>query len=669
MARLDGEQDSNARANAGCGETFAQVIARRISRRAVLKAGAGVSTLMLASPVIGYAKASAQATPVSGTPGAGSSLTFQPIAPSTEDRIIVAQGYTATPFLRWGDPITPDAPEFDPEHQTAAAQAKQVGYNHDFTGFLPLPAGSDSSDHGLLWINHESTDPEMMFPGYLIPNPAAATPVPEGEEVPEFVPNPTKEMVDVQLEAHGATIVEIRRTDAGQWELVRDSPYNRRITATTLMELTGPAAGHDLLKTSADPAGTEVVGMLNECSAGITPWGTVLTTEENFHQYFANRGQLAEDDPVRHLLDRVNVPAAASERLWEQFYDRFDVTKEPHESLRFGWLVEVDPYDAAAIPRKRTALGRAKHENTSSVVTPSGQVAVYTGDDERFEYVYKFVTANTFNPNDRAANMDLLDEGTLYVARFNDDGTGDWLPLVHGEGPLTEANGFASQAEVLINARGAGDAVGATMMDRPEDIETSPLTGKVYMVMTNNTRRGTPEGKEGPNAANPRPENKYGHVIEVTEDGNDHAATSFRWEIFILAGPPEDPSTDFGGFPKERVSAISSPDNAAIDKFGNLWLATDGMPDTLELNDGLFAVPVEGSERGYLRQFLSAVSGAEVSGPYFTPDNTTLFVSIMHPGGGGTYEEPLSRWPDGEGPPRPALVVVQAENGGPVGSA
>jgi len=376
---------------------------------------------------------------------------------------------------------------------------------------------------------------------------------------------------------------------------------------------------------------------------------------------------LAEGDPVLALHGRVGMPEGASDRQWERFVDRFDVGKEPNEAFRFGWAVEVDPYDPASTPKKRTSLGRFKHEAVNLVVGPDNRVTVYSGDDERFEYVFKFVTAGAFDAANRDANLDLLDEGTLYVAKFNDDGTGEWLPLTYGEGALTEENGFRSQADVLINARGAGDALGATKMDRPEDIEHNPVNGRIYMVMTNNTDRGTPDGAEGPTAANPRPENQHGHIIEVTEDGNDPAATGFAWDIFMLCGDAADPTTYFAGFPKEQVSSISSPDNITFDLDGNLWISTDGQPRTLEVNDGLFAVPVAGPERGYLRQFFSAVPGAEVSGPIFTPDNTSLFVAVQHPGEGGTYEEPLSSWPETSGPPRPALVAIRKDAGGRIG--
>jgi len=657
---------------AGVGETFAAIMARRLGRRALLQSGAVVSGMVLAGPVSGRL-VDAQSTPVAEYPVASPTgetavapLMFEPITASLGE-MMVAPGYVAVPFLSWGDPLMSGAAPFDPASLTAEDQAMRIGYNHDFVGFLPLPMGESNSDHGLLVINHEYTNPELMFPTYMVPNPAFATPIAEGEEVPEYLPEPTADNVAVELEAHGIAVVEVMRGDDGTWGIVLDSPYNRRVTMTTEALITGPAAGNDYLKTSADGTGTSVIGTLNNCSGGLTPWGTFVSCEENFHQYFGNRALLDEDDPLLAMHGRVGIPEESSERQWERFLDRFDVTKEPNEAFRFGWAVEIDPYDATSTPKKRTALGRFKHEAVNLVVTPEGKVVLYSGDDERFEYVFKFVSANAYDANDRAANMDLLDEGTLYTAVFKEDGTGEWLPLIYGEGPLTEENGFTSQGDVLVNARGAGDLLGATKMDRPEDIEHNPVNGKVYMVMTNNTERGTPDGDEGPTASNPRPENSHGHIIEVTEDG-EADATTFTWDIFLLCGDPADEATYFAGFPKDQVSPISSPDNITFDMNGNLWISTDGQPRTLEVNDGLYAVPVDGPERGYLRQFFSAVPGSEVSGPIFTPDNTSLFLAIQHPGEGGVFQAPITSWPGTEGTPRPSLVVIQAEDGRAIGS-
>jgi secreted PhoX family phosphatase len=673
---------SKVYSGAGRGETFEQVLARRLSRRGLVKSAAAVAAVAVTGPrlvPVGVAAqtaspgaspaASPAASPV-GTPAATTvgALGFEPITLTTGETPVVATGHRVRAFLRWGDPLVAGLPEFDPTNQSAAEQAQRFGYNCDWIAFMPLPPGSDSTDHGLLVVNHEYTNPELMFPGYQTANPDYQPPAADDAppDVPEFLTNPTQEIVDVELEAHGLSVVEVRRNDAGEWETVLDSRYNRRITGTTPMEITGPAAGADLMRTSEDDSGARVVGTLNNCAGGVTPWGTIVSGEENFQQYFANLAQLGEDHPAYASHARFGIPEESSERRWEEFYGRFDLTQEPNEPFRFGWGVEFDPYDPTSTPKKRTTMGRNKHEGHTSAVAPDGRVAIYTGDDERFEYAYKFVTANPYDPDDRAANTDLLDEGVLYVAKFNDDGSGDWLPLVHGEGGLTEANGFASQADVLVNTRFAADALGATKMDRPEDFETNPVTGKVYLVCTNNNQRTLEQTDE----ANPRTENVHGHIIEITEDANDHAGTTFTWQMFLLAGDPAQGSTWFAGFDTEAVSPISSPDNIAFDVDGNLWISTDGLANNLEGNDGLFVAPTEGENRGQVQQFFSAVVGAEVSGPVFNPDNSALFASVQHPAEGSSYQEPATRWPDGGGmPPRPSVVLIQTDDGvGRVGS-
>lgn len=648
----------------GKGETFSEIMQRRLSRRAFIK-GSAASSLVVAVAACGpaaepTAEPTAAETEAAATPSAEptaataeSKLPFTAIDPRpiTEDQTAVPAGYVVTPLLRWGDPITSDAPEFDWENQTPEAQAKQFGYNCDFVGFMPLPLGSSSSDSGLLVVNLEYTNPEIMFPGYLDP---------ENTEAPVKT---SQQIVDTELEAHGVAVVEISRSADGVWNYDRGSSYNRRLTGTTPMTISGPAADHEWLKTSADPSGKDIRGTLNNCAAGKTPWGTVVTAEENFHQYFGNMGQLPDDDPRKEVHSRYGVPEEASQRLWENFHSRFDVSQEPNEPFRFGWPVELDPYNPDMKPIKRTWLGRFRHEAQTFVLSPSGKAVAYTGDDARFEYFYKFISSGNFDPQNREANMSLLDDGMLYVAKLNEDGTGEWLPLEFGTGPLTEENGFTSQGDVLVKTRLAGDLLGATRMDRPEDIETNPVNNKVYIALTNNTKR-----EEGDtDSANPRAENRYGHILELTEDGDDHSATTFSWEIFMLCGDPEDPSTYFAGFPKEQVSPISNPDNLAFDMFGNLWIATDGQPRTIEANDGLFGVPVEGPERGYCKQFFSGVAGGEVCGPEFTPDNTTIFLAIQHPGEGGIFAEQISTWPDGKVGPRPSVVAVQAESGAVIG--
>lgn len=619
------------RSENGIGDHFDDVIARRLSRRDFLKHVTIASSVMIAASTIGLEEAEAATKPPS----------FAKIAPTDPiyDDVKVADGYFARTLIRWGEPVSNNAPDFNVWEQSPAAQANQFGYNCDFVGFFSLPNTSNASNRGLLAVNHEYTNEELMFPNY---NPKT----------------PSAHQVNIAIQAHGMSVVEIARGKDG-WSYVRSSPYNRRITGDTPMMVSGPAAGHEWMKTSQDPQGNSIRGTLNNCAGGKTPWGTVVTAEENFHQYFAHLKYLDPNDPRTAIHKRYGLPNEASERGWELYHSRFDVSREPNEPFRFGWCVEVDPYEPQSQPVKRTALGRFRHEAATFVVAPSGQVVAYSGDDAQFEYVYKFVTKGTYNKSNRMANMGLLDQGILYVAKFNDDGSGEWLPLVFGQGPLTAEKGFSSQADVLLKTRLAADALGATKMDRPEDIETNPVNNKVYIVLTNNTRRGI-NNDPGTDAANPRVNNASGHIIELTEDKNNHAATRFTWGIFLLAGRADDPSTYFAGYDKSQVSSIGAPDNIAFDREGTMWVATDGAPRAVKINDGLYAVPVEGGQRGKLQMFFSSVVGSEVCGPEFTPDNRTLFLAIQHPGEGGTFEKPISSWPDRQGLPRPSVITIQS---------
>jgi secreted PhoX family phosphatase len=454
--------------------------------------------------------------------------------------------------------------------------------------------------------------------------------------------------------------------------VVEPSRYARRITAETDMEMTGPAAGHPRLRTSYDPTGRRVRGMLNNCAGGRTPWGTWLTCEENFNGYFA--GMLADDHPEYRNYRRLGLPAQWYN--WSDFHDRFDVAKEPNEANRFGWVVEIDPFDPTSVPKKRTAMGRFKHEGAAGITARDGRYVVYSGDDERFDYVYRFVTEGRIS-GDRARDMNLLDAGTLSVARYNADGTGDWLPLVFGVGPLTPANGFHSQADVLIETRRAADLLGATRMDRPEDVEANPATDRVYVMLTGNDRRKADEV----DAANPRPDNRFGHVIEMLPEGRDHTADRFTWDILLKCGDPAlaEVGATFS-VATSRDGWFAAPDNCAIDAEGRLWISTDGnTPGRTGRNDGLWAVDTEGPARSTSRLFFKCPYGAELCGPEFTPDGQTLFLAVQHPGEGSAglpqgqvslYETPSTRWPDfrPDMPPRPAVVVVTRVGGGRIGS-
>lgn len=630
------EPDDIVRSQDGGGKTFADILTGRLSRRGLLKAGflAGLA----ASPL---------ARALSREEAFDDGLGFAPIAPTTMDRIQVAEGYRAQVVVRWGDPIKPEAPDFDPEKQSPEAQRQQFGYNNDFIGFLPLPFGSQNSSHGLLAVNHEYTNAELMFP----------------------VAKPT-EMSEAQtrtcMEAEGFAVVEIKLDDRGEWQVVRDSRYNTRFSATSTFEVTGPALGHDRMKTKRDPAGHTSVGTFANCAAGKTPWGTVLSAEENFQDYYANSAAVTDARETRSH-ERYGIPKEASEYGWERFWPDLDLKNEPHGPYQHGWVVEFDPYDPDWTPKKRTSLGRFRHEAATTYVAKNNRVVMYSGDDARFEYVYKFVCDRPFQPNNREANRDLVDEGTLYVAVFNEDGTGEWRPLKHGHGPLTAENGFKDQGEVMIDVRIAADLLGATKMDRPEDIEVNPVNKKVYVVCTNNTDRGK-DGKATPDKMNPRSENKHGHIIEITEAGDDHTATTFAWEMFMVCGDPADEATYFAGFDRTKVSPISCPDNVAFDAKGNLWIATDGMSKTLKVNDAFYAVPVQGPNRGRLQMFMSSVPAAEVCGPEFTPDGTTVFLAIQHPAEGSKFGEFTTIWPDGSGLPRPSVIAIRAEDGRVIGA-
>lgn len=631
--------------------TMGEIIGTRFSRRGFLQGSLAVSAIAATvSPLALFAASEAQAQE-------GSAFTFEEVTAGVDQTHHVAAGYDANVLLRWGDAVLPGAPAFDPAAQTAEAQRQQFGYNNDYVGYIPL---GGSSEHGLLVVNHEYTNPHLMFPGIVT--------IVEGEITQAPL---TKVQVDIEIAAHGGSIVEIRKVD-GQWQAVADSTYNRRITADTEMLLTGPAAGHARLQTSADATGSRVFGTINNCAGGVTPWGTFIMAEENVHGYFG--GELAADHREAANYERMGIPEGTYE--WLNFYDRFDVSKEPNEPNRFGWIVEVDAMDPASTPIKRTALGRFKHEGAESIVNADGRVVFYMGDDERFDYVYKFVTEGTFNNSDRAANMNLLDEGTLYVARFDADGTFVWLPVVFGEGPLTAENGFESQADVLIETRRAADLLGATPMDRPEDIEPNRTNGKVYLMLTNNTRREA----EQVDAANPRAANAFGHIIEMAEAEGDFAALGGTWEVLVQCGDPAiaEVGATFSSATTQN-GWFGMPDNCAFDAQGRLWVSTDGNnPTQTGRTDGLWALDTEGAARATSKLFFRVPVGAEMCGPLFTPNDETLFLAIQHPADGGEdwdghgrpsyYEDLSTRWPDFDDamPTRPSVVVITKQGGGKI---
>jgi len=627
--------------------TIGDVIARRFDRRDLLKGALGVAAIGATAAPLALAARPARAD-------VPSRFRFEEITAGSDADHHVAPGYDADILIRWGDPVLPKSPSFDPAAQTAAAQRLQFGYNNDYLGYFPMPGAANPSHHGLLVVNHEYTSEELMFPGL-------------GRQDVRSVAfaHMTPDLVAIEMAAHGGSVIEVRRDD-GKWRVASNSRYARRIDATTPMRIAGPAAGHARLQTKADPSGRRVHGMINNCAGGMTPWGTWLTCEENFHGYFS--GKLSEDHPEARNYKRYGVPGNAY--AWGKFHERFDVAKEPQEANRFGWVVEIDPFDPASTPVKRTALGRLKHEGAAGALAKDGRYVVYMGDDERYDYVYRFVTSAAVDRANPAANRDILDSGVLSVARYNADGTLDWLPLVQGQGPLTPQNGFSSQADVLIETRRAADLVGATKMDRPEDVEASPATHKVYVTLTNNSRR-KPEEVD---AANPRGPNLFGHIIEMIPPDGDHAAPRFTWDILVKCGDPS-VATVGAQFSAATTSNgwFGMPDNVAFDSQGRLWVATDGNSAARTgRTDGIWGVETDGPLRGTSKCFYRVPIGAEMCGPIFTPDDETLFVAVQHPGEAGeaTFDNPSTRWPDFDQamPPRPSVVAITRRGGGKIAS-
>lgn len=622
--------------------SFAQVLEARLTRRQLIHGAAALAVAALV-PVGGCA---------TGGRGTGA-LGFGGISVSTDDTVRVPPGYTSAVLYSWGDPVGhgTGSPAFKPDaSNTAEEQALQAGMHHDGIHYFPLPYGSRTSEHGLLAMNHEYTDDGLLHVGGF--------------------DNWSAEKVRKSQNAHGASVIEVALKD-GRWSVVRPSRYARRVTARTPIRISGPAAGNAAMRTAADPSGREALGTINNCAHGYTPWGTYLTCEENWDMYFASSGPLTVDHR------RNGITQKGRGYRWHEFDDRFDAGKHPNEPNRFGWVVEFDPYDPASVPVKRTALGRFSHEGAWPSVASDGRLVIYLGDDRAFEYIYKFVSRDPVNAADRAANRDLLDHGTLYAAKFHDDGGGEWIPLVHGRGKLNADNGFTDQADVLIKTRLAADTLGATKMDRPEWIAVNPRTKEVYCTLTNNVNRGSP-ATPGLDAANPRPNNVFGHIIRWREAGSDSASLRFRWDIFTYAGDSQHPEEAKRG--NIKGDAFGSPDGLWFDDSGRLWIQTDVSTSALNKghyerlgNNMMLAADIS---TGEIRRFLTGPRGCEITGIVTTPDGRTMFINIQHPGETSSERndpqrpQAVSTWPDGPsgGRPRSATVVIRKNDGGPIGS-
>ncbi|MCB2099354.1 MAG: PhoX family phosphatase [Rhodobacterales bacterium] len=603
---------------------FDRVVDAAVSRRGLLGGALAFGSMaMLAGPLAATARA------------ASDRFAFTQIAANGLDDITVPQGYTAQVMVRWGDPLWSDVPAFDgPTRGTAATQARAFGDNTDgmevyaFDGRTLLAVNNEYTNRKILWGNR-----------------------PEGKAASD-------DDIAKGMMAHGVTVMEITSKN-GAWSVVQDSPYNRRITPDTEMMLTGPAAGHDLVKTAADPSGTKSLGTFNNCGAGRTPWGTYLTCEENFNGYFSAAQEGFAPSPE---LKRYGISAKDWGYGWAKIDERFDVSKHPNEPNRAGYVVEIDPRDPKSMPKKRTALGRFKHENVACVVAGDGRVVVYMGDDERGEFIYRFVSKDVYAPG--LPTDSLLEDGTLYVAKFNEDGSGMWIPLT------PETTKMGSQAEVCVYSRQAGSAVGATTMDRPEWITTNPNAAEVYCSLTNNKNRGIKPnagGDETPvGGPNPRKDNRYGQIVRWRPAGGDHAADAFAWDLFVLAGNPTVHGDDRAGSKNvNKDNMFNSPDGLKFDSNGVLWIQTDGNYSNAKdfAGQGNNQMLAGDPATGEIRRFLVGPKECEITGLSWSPDRRTMFVGIQHPGERGD-----SHWPDGgDSVPRSAIIAVRRNDGGLVG--
>lgn len=499
-------------------------------------------------------------------------LPFTPITPSDEDKFILPEGFSYSIIRKWGDKIS------DTEY---------FGYNNDYVCFLPIDLlqGGSNSDDGLLIVNHE-------YPSPLFINNYTDEDFKNGKIK-------TSEEINKEKESVGISIFRVQKKN-GKWEFVNDEKYNRRIDANSEIKFTGNASS--VMETDLSKIGK---GTLANCSGGITPWGTILSGEENYQDYFA------------------------SENIWEYRWNDGD---KNFQTEQYGWVVEVDPFDKDSIPKKRTSLGRYRHENVAVIISPEKKVITYMGDDKIDECVYKFVSKNSFDEINRENNMELLDEGDLYVADFKNS---KWQLIDFDRREELKQN-FNSQADVLIKCDIAAKIVGGTLCNRPEDIEINPVDNSVFIAFTNNSEKN----------------DYHGSIIRLIEKDNDPESIEFEWEVFITGG------TDTG---------FSCPDNLTFDSKGNLWVLSDISTKRLNKdghksfkNNALYMIPTGGENKGKVFQFASGPVESEMCGANFTPDESTMFLSVQHPGENSiSPDKPTSRWPDfGNELPKPAVIAI-----------
>ena len=711
------EYDDNEIVNHSSNPHMDTILAARLSRRGALKGGIGATTAALLGGVgLSACGGSDDDTPAPAPAPKPKSLNFAAVAKTNADTVSVPAGYQVSILHALGDPMMfGDTSWSDAGTETAESYDRRIGDGHDGMYYFGLSDDgkfdANRSDRGLLCVNHEY----VVAPYGL--HPAGSTKV-DGKR-------PADE-VDKEIRAHGVSVVEVRRKPgSNDMEMVRGSKYNRRVTSATPMDFGGPAKGNAKLVNKLSPGGTEAFGMNNNCANGYTPWGTYLTCEENYLNVI---GRAAGDDAKRSAseivaLKRYGLPAGRKNPYgWDtpdgEQYQRWNSkvsgasAAEDHRNSfnTFGWVVEIDPFRPESKPVKRSALGRFNHEGAWPAPARAGEpIVIYSGDDARNEYVFKFVSDAKWDPKDlnggTAVGAKYLDKGKLYAAKLNDDGTGQWLELTHGKNGIDDKNTlypFADQGDVVMHCRLAADFMGATKMDRPEWGGVNPLNNEVYMTMTNNSQR---DGEKMPlNAANPRKGNTNGHIIRWKENGGQ-AGTSFEWDVYLF-GAREDGSQSENLSGLTAVNDFSSPDGLYFDQRngqtdGLLWIQTDDGAYTDVTNcmmlaalpghvgDGGKIKTREGQETimgakptdANVRRFLVGPFDCEITGVVVTPDGKTLFFNVQHPGedkADFTTNTFTSYWPGNQAPasdalhhghkrPRSATVVVTRTDGGTIG--
>ena len=610
---------------------FDEVVEEAVSRRGFLGGvlAFGTGAFLLGTSALTPSPASA-----------ASRFGFEAVAASTEDTIVVPNGFSWHTVVRWGDPLWSKGADFDQKTRgTAESQALAFGDNNDGMSLFAHDGKS------ILAVNNEYTNRSIIYAERETKLPENAGDVNKGKA------------------AHGVSVMEVKQ-QGGKWQVVKDSPFNRRITADSPMELTGPAAGHDLLKTAADSTGTKSLGTWNNCGNGRTPWGTYLACEENFNGYFSSSDKELK---IPAELKRYGIKHKDWGYAWATADERFDISKHPNEPNRAGYIVEIDPLDPKSTPKKRTALGRFKHENAEVVIAGNGKVVVYMGDDERGEFIYRYVSDDAYAVGGKTD--DLLNKGKLYAAKFDSSGTGRWLELT------PESTGLASMAEICIHTRQAASAVKATTMDRPEWVASHPTKAEVYCALTNNKNRGkkpnaggdpTPVG--GPN---PREANKYGQIVRWRPSDGDHTSDFFSWDLYVLAGNPvvhkDEGDLRAGSKNVNAGNFFNSPDGIAFDNNGMLWIQTDGKYSNKGDFEGMGnnQMLVGDTVTGEIRRFLVGPNECEVTGITFSPDRRTVFVGIQHP---GEKAKGNSHFPDGgDTAPRSCVVAITRDDGGVIG--